>query len=151
MAESPKRKATTGKGKATSKQVPKKKQARKETRKRLALKKPKPRKTAETSAGIKKEYLKSRNACKVTFRLPRVGAPDAKTICIVGDFNNWNIYANPMKRLKRGDYTITLELVPGREYQFRYLIDDSRWENDWNADKYVKNPYGDSDNSVIIV
>ncbi len=56
-----------------------------------------------------------------------------------------------MKKLKRGDYTIKLDLEPEREYQFRYLIDELKWENDWKADKYVKNPYGDSDNSVVIV
>ena len=100
--------------------------------------------------GIKKQYLKSRKTCKVTFRLPRIAAPNAKVVCIVGDFNGWSIYANPMKKLKTGDFTITLEVEPGREYQFRYLIDELRWENDWNADKYVKSPYG-SDNSVITV
>jgi 1,4-alpha-glucan branching enzyme len=104
---------------------------------------------AET-VGIKKEYLKRKNVCRVTLRLPRVGAPDARTVCIVGDFNNWNIYANPMKRLKNGDFTITLDLEPDNEYQFRYLIDETKWENDWNADKYVKSPFG-SDNSVIAV
>ena len=103
------------------------------------------------SAGIKKEYLKSRKVCKVTFRLPKVAATDAKSVCIVGDFNNWNIRTNPMKKLKNGNYTITLELEAGREYQFRYLIDECKWENDWNADKYVRSPYGDSDNSVIVV
>ena len=56
-----------------------------------------------------------------------------------------------MKKLKNGNYAVTLELKPGREYQFRYLIDESKWENDWNADKYVKSPYGDSDNSVVVV
>ena len=149
MAKSLNKKATTRK--ATSKQEAKKKQAPRVTTERPASKRSTPKKAAETSVGIKKEYLKSRNACKVTFRLPRVAAPDAKIVCIVGDFNNWNIYATPMKRLKKGDYMITLELEPGSEYQFRYLIDESKWENDWNADKYVKSPYGDSDNSVIIV
>ncbi|MBN2468146.1 MAG: isoamylase early set domain-containing protein [Deltaproteobacteria bacterium] len=103
------------------------------------------------STAIKKKYLTSKDLCKVTFRLPRIAAPDAHRVCIVGEFNNWNIYANPMKRLKNGNYTITLDLEPGREYQFRYLIDDSRWENDWNADKYVKSPYGGADNSVVAV
>jgi hypothetical protein len=51
-----------------------------------------------------------------------------------------------MKKMKNGSFTITLDLEPGREYQFRYLIDDVVWENDWNADKYTKSPYGDSDN-----
>ncbi|MCG6982407.1 MAG: isoamylase early set domain-containing protein [Deltaproteobacteria bacterium] len=100
--------------------------------------------------GIKKEYLKTKDVCKVTFRLPKVAAPGAKKASIVGDFNSWSIYATPMKKLKNGDFTITLELEPGKEYQFRYLIDDDRWENDWNADKYVRSPFG-SDNSVVYV
>ena len=47
--------------------------------------------------GIKKEFLKTRNVCRVTFRLPKIAAPDAKSICTVGDFNNWDIHANPME------------------------------------------------------
>lgn len=102
-------------------------------------------------AGIKKEYLKKKNACKVTFRFPKIAAPDAKSVSIAGDFNDWNIYASRMKKLKNGDFTITLELEPGKDYQFRYLVDETKWENDWNADKYVKSPFGDSDNSVVAV
>jgi 1,4-alpha-glucan branching enzyme len=109
-----------------------------------------PKSMAVMAPGIKKEYLKRKDVCKVTFRLPKVAASGAKNVSIVGDFNAWNIYASPMKKLKNGDFTIALELEPGREYQFRYLIDDTRWENDWNADKYVKGPFG-SDNSVIYV
>lgn len=100
---------------------------------------------------VKKVYLKRKNLCKVTFRLPKTAAPEAKQVCVVGEFNDWNIYANPMKRLKSGEFTLTLDLMPGREYQYRYLIDDVQWENDWNADRYVRSPYGDSDNSVITV
>jgi 1,4-alpha-glucan branching enzyme len=118
---------------------------------KTAKKKSPTKRTTAMPAGMKKEYLKSTNVCKVTFQLPEVAAVDAKTVHLVGDFNNWSVYANPMKRLKSGHYTVKLELEPGREYQFRYLIDESKWENDWNADKYVTSPYGDSDNSVIIV
>ncbi len=103
------------------------------------------------SIRIKKEFLKTKNVCRVTFRLQKAAAPDAKSVYIVGDFNNWDIHANSMKKRKNEDYTITLDLEPGREYQFRYLIDESKWENDWKADKYVKSPYGDSDNSVVTV
>jgi 1,4-alpha-glucan branching enzyme len=103
------------------------------------------------TAGIKKEYLEGGKLCKVTFRLPSVAARGAKNVCIVGDFNDWNTRANPMKRLKNGDYEISLKVEPKKEYHFRYLIDDSKWENDWNADKYVKSPLGDSDNSVVVV
>lgn len=107
-------------------------------------------KNSSTQTGIKKEYLKNKKAVKVTFRLPKIAVQDADNVHIVGDFNDWNVYANPMKKLKKGEFTITLELKPGREYQFRYLVDERKWENDWNADKYVKSPYG-SDNSVIVL
>jgi 1,4-alpha-glucan branching enzyme len=107
--------------------------------------------TNAANTGIKKAYFRSRSGCRVTFRLPRIAAPDAETVSIVGEFNSWDIHDSPMKKLKNGDFTITLHLQPGREYQFRYLIDDSVWENDWNADRYVRSPYGDSDNSVVLV
>jgi hypothetical protein len=56
-----------------------------------------------------------------------------------------------MKRLKSGDFTITIDLNINKEYQYRYLIDEMIWENDWQADKYVSSPYGDCDNSVVVV
>ena len=129
-------------------------------RTQTTVKKSAPEKTAEKlasqegpvrTAGIKKEYLEGGKLCKVTFRLPSMAAPGAKRVCIVGDFNNWNTHASPMRRLKNGDYEISLQFEPRKEYQFRYLIDESKWENDWNADKYVKSPLGDSDNSVVVV
>jgi DNA-directed RNA polymerase omega subunit len=103
------------------------------------------------TAGIKKEYLEGGKLCKVTFRLPSMAAPGAKSVCIVGDFNDWNTHANPMKRQENGDFEISLKFEPKKEYQFRYFIDESKWENDWNADKYVKSLLGDSDNSVVVV
>lgn len=102
------------------------------------------------NGGIKKEYLKSKDVCRVTLKLPKVAAPEAQSVCIVGNFNDWNIHANPMKKMKNGDYATKLDLEPGREHQFRYLVDGSKWLNDWNADKYVKTHYGDSDNSVVL-
>ncbi len=100
---------------------------------------------------VEKKFLETKKACRITFSLPKVAAPEAKSVCIVGDFNNWNTHVNPMKKLKDGDYSIKLDLEPGREYQFRYLIDELKWENDRNADKYVRSVYGDCDNSVVIV
>jgi 1,4-alpha-glucan branching enzyme len=146
MTDSGKKKAISGKARAPAKQMSKKRRTREKV-----TKEPTPKEPTATRGEIKRLYLKSRNTCKVTFRLPRTAAKDAKSVSVVGDFNNWNIHANPMKRLRNGEYTTRLELEPGREYQFRYLIDGSKWENDWNADKYLMTPYGDSDNSVVIV
>jgi len=146
VAVSSPKKVSKAKPKTSGKVSGKKTQNLKKTVKRTT-----PKKTTVSSVGLKKEYLKTRKVCKVSFRLPSIAAAGAKHVYIVGDFNRWNIYDNPMRRLKNGDFTIILELEPGREYQFRYLIDELKWENDWNADKYVKSPYGDSDNSVVIV
>lgn len=146
MAKSQEGKVKTREAKASAKKGVTKKSGSKKTAKELASKE-----ATEVTVGIKKEYPKSKNVCVVTFRLPKIAASDAKSVFIVGDFNDWNIHTNRMKKLKNGDYSIKLELQPGKEYQFRYLIDESKWENDWNADKYVRSPYGDSDNSVIIV
>lgn len=101
--------------------------------------------------GIKKEYLKRKDRCRVTFRLPKAAVSNGKCVYIVGDFNDWDPRADQMKKSRNGDYTIKIELEPDREYQFRYLIDSCVWENDWQADNYVRNPYGDSENSVVIV
>lgn len=99
--------------------------------------------------GFVKQYRKN-GECKVTFRLPKEAAQDAQGVTIVGDFNNWDTTATPMTRLKKGGFHITLTLSVEREYRFRYLIDGTRWENDWCADKYIPNDFG-SDDSVVIV
>jgi hypothetical protein len=100
-----------------------------------------------THNGFSKKYLKNGN-CMVTFRLPGEAAPDAKKIAIVGDFNDWNQNHIYMTRMKNGDFNATLEIPAGREYRFRYFIDASYWENDWQADKYVPNDFG-CDDSVL--
>jgi 1,4-alpha-glucan branching enzyme len=140
------RKAKREKVRTKKIQTTAKKSAPGETTKKLASQEGPVRTT-----GIKKEYLEGGKLCKVTFRLPNMAAPGAKSVCLVGDFNNWNTRANPMKRLENGDFELSLQFEPRKEHQFRYLIDESRWENDWNADKYVKSPLGVSDNSVVVV
>ncbi len=97
-----------------------------------------------------KKYLKTRPACKVTFRLPKDAAINARKVTIVGDFNNWDYDATCLRRSRNGDFSITLELEKGREYRFRYLIDNLRWENDWHADKYLPNSFGSYDSVVIV-
>jgi len=100
---------------------------------------------------LNKKYLKTKPVCKVSFEIQKEAAKDATKIYVVGEFNEWNKTANPMKRRKNGSFVSTIDLSPGKEYQFRYLIDDSNWENDHQADKYVPNCFGDSENSVVVV
>jgi 1,4-alpha-glucan branching enzyme len=99
--------------------------------------------------GIRKQFLKSRPVCKVTFNLPEKEGDGAPVAHVVGEFNGWSTSATPMKRLKNGAFSATVELEKGRSYQFRYLLGQSHWENDPEADDYLPSPFGDSQNSVI--
>ena len=56
-----------------------------------------------------------------------------------------------MKKLETGVGTATLDLGKGREYQFRYLLDKKNWGNDRDAEKFVPTPFGDSENSAVVV
>jgi 1,4-alpha-glucan branching enzyme len=86
-----------------------------------------------------------RRKVKVSFTLT---APDAETVHLLGDFNDWQA-RDVMTRGDDGTWGFTLSLDPDREYQFRYLVNGTSWQNDAAADKYVPNAYGD-DNSVVV-
>ncbi len=103
----------------------------------------------ETIIGLTKQYFKSKDVCKVTFRVPGPAAQGANAVSVVGDFNGWKADATPMKRLRDGSFSVVMELPKGREYRFRYLLDGGRWENDWCADRYEPSPFG-GDNSVVV-
>jgi len=96
---------------------------------------------------LKKRFLKS-GKVKVEFTVPDAVAAGAESIYLVGDFNNWDETATPMTRYKNGKFKVTLDLEPNREYQFRYLVNGTHWHNDWDADRYVANPFS-GDNSVV--
>ncbi|MFT5165902.1 MAG: putative flap endonuclease-1-like 5' DNA nuclease [Saprospiraceae bacterium] len=99
---------------------------------------------------LTKQFSKTKPVCKVTFTLPSEAIMTGDQVVVLGEFNNWDRTKGlPMKATKKG-YTAALELEAGRDYQFRYLIDNEKWENDWAADSYVPNPYG-VDNSVVVV
>ena len=89
---------------------------------------------------------------KITFTLPAEGVAGATDALLLGDFNGWNPdEAVVMKKQKDGSLKATLPLETGRSYQYRYLLNDGRWENDYNAQQYV---YADGffvDNCLITV
>lgn len=94
-----------------------------------------------------KRYLKN-GKVKVEFTLPDSVAANVESAYLVGDFNDWDETVTPMTRYKNGKIKVSLTLEPNREYQFRYFINGSQWHNDWDADRYVANPFS-GDNSVV--
>ncbi|GIK61843.1 MAG: 1,4-alpha-glucan-branching protein [Ignavibacteriota bacterium] len=97
---------------------------------------------------IKKDYSKDGKTCKVTFIIP--SDIDAQSACVCGDFNNWDLKSSSLQKDKDGNLSVTVKLEAGKEYKFRYCVDNSRWENDPDADAQIPNPFG-SDDSVIKV
>jgi len=95
---------------------------------------------------LKKRKSKQKNKVTVTFTLPSEFA--SESLRLAGDFTDWEP-SRAFKRQKDGSWRTSVELGPGREYQFRYLADGHRWVNEPEADRYVPNPYGEQ-NSIVV-
>ncbi len=100
---------------------------------------------------VKKQYFKTKPYCKVTFRLQKQVAQGAHRAAVAGDFNDWQPQSTLMKPLKNGDFTATVLLRPGREYQYRYVVDGQHWLTDTGADKIRHCDFANDKNSVVIV
>ncbi|HNR06743.1 MAG TPA: isoamylase early set domain-containing protein [Saprospiraceae bacterium] len=101
---------------------------------------------------ISKKYLKSKNICKVTFKVEAEKVLKAKKVELLGSFNDWKSSKEAvMKKLKDGSFTKTLDLSSPQEYQFKYVIDGKVWEVEPHADRLEYNGYGADQNSVIVL
>lgn len=85
---------------------------------------------------------------EVVFTLP--GDVQADKVALCGEFNDWSREDIALEQDNDGSWHAVVALEPGRSYRYRYLIDGEHWENAWQADAYVPNPYG-SEDSVIVV
>ena len=91
----------------------------------------------------KKTFAPKTSTCRVTFELPSAAATDS--VAVAGEFNDWSLDATPLTRRKDGRFSTTVTLESGRDYRYRYWVDDARWENDWEADAYLPNGFGGED------
>jgi len=87
------------------------------------------------------------NKLEVSFELPGEVSGTAVNLC--GDFNEWSATSLPLSRNAEGNFEVTVLLEAGCRYQYRYLIDGARWENDWMADDYVANEFGGEDSLLV--
>lgn len=77
----------------------------------------------------------------------RLSMPQARTVAVVGTFNNWDTKQTPMQKDGAG-WKATIPLAPGR-YEYRFVA-DGQWLSDPNAKGSVGNDFG-STNSVLVV
>jgi 1,4-alpha-glucan branching enzyme len=96
---------------------------------------------------IKKQFIKTKPVCKVTFSIE---AKEAQTASVIGDFNNWNPAEGELSKLKNGTFKATFELPASNSYEFRYLI-DGEYINDAEADDFKWNDFAAAENSVVAV
>ncbi|MBK0370652.1 isoamylase early set domain-containing protein [Flavobacterium agrisoli] len=96
---------------------------------------------------IKKQFVKTKPVCKVTFV---IDAKNANSAAVVGDFNDWNADLGSLSKLKNGTFKATLNLEKDASYEFKYLIDGA-YLNEPEADSFRWNDYAGSENSVIMV
>lgn len=76
-------------------------------------------------------------------------APEAKTIYIAGDFNNWTPSEQYLlAKNENGVWNTTIMLQPGK-YRYRLIV-DGVWQEDPNSQEFESNPYGGR-NSVLAV
>ena len=75
-------------------------------------------------------------------------SPNAKEVFLVGDFNNWDARANPMKLDEDGLWKIRLIIPPGR-YEFKLLV-DGKWREGTKEEQTVPNCFGTLNNVLIV-
>ncbi len=82
---------------------------------------------------------------RVSFALE---APDAQKVSLMGDFNNWNSKAHLMMKDKKGVWSKTIYIAPGR-YEYKFFV-DREWWNDSNNEQTVFNNFGSINNVLSI-
>jgi 1,4-alpha-glucan branching enzyme len=94
---------------------------------------------------LKKRFFKTKDECEVTFEYDGNGAQRA---ALVGEFNGWEPQLMTKAQKSGSPFRIKVRLPKDGKYQFRYLVDQSNWVNDNEADEYWTNEFGES-NSVV--
>ena len=77
---------------------------------------------------IKTAKPRRNGTVRVTFALPRDTPGGA--VSVVGDFNDWDPFAHPLRRRTNGTRSATVTVDAGRTLHFRYLAEGGIWFDD---------------------
>jgi len=75
-------------------------------------------------------------------------APGARTVLVLGDFNDWNQKGGVMKKNQKGVWGKTISVAPGT-YQYKFLVDGD-WRIDPGCKETVMNIHGSSNNVIRV-
>jgi hypothetical protein len=76
-------------------------------------------------------------------------ASDARSVALVGDFNDWDPTATPLHLTSGGAWSVALHLPPGR-HRYAFVVDGVRWIADPAAPPAPDDDYA-SPGSVVTV
>jgi 1,4-alpha-glucan branching enzyme len=93
---------------------------------------------------LTKKFFKTKDEAEVTFEFNR---SDVSSAVLVGDFNDWQAIEMKFNK-KTQSFKTKVRLPKGETFHFRYLLNNTEWENDYKADHYMPNEFG-SENSVV--
>ncbi len=65
---------------------------------------------------------------RVTFALP--ADEPSGSVSVVGDFNDWNPFAHPLRRRANGTRSAAVTIPAGSMLRFRYLAEGGIWFDD---------------------
>ena len=68
-------------------------------------------------------------------------APEARRVCLIGDFNGWNRESHPMKRQPDGSWLVQIPLHHGHHH-YVFLV-DGKAVLDPRAQGIARNPQGE--------
>lgn len=93
---------------------------------------------------VQKTYYKTKDYCKVKFSFK---VDNADSIEILGLNNDWQNKVI-MSRKKDGTFTADINLPKDSKHEFKYLVNETIWVNEPEADSLQPNEFGGT-NSVI--
>ncbi|HEV8506737.1 MAG TPA: isoamylase early set domain-containing protein [Chitinophagaceae bacterium] len=95
---------------------------------------------------ILKTYYKTKEYCKVKFSFKD---ENADTVQIRGLNSDWQ-KSIVMAKKKDGSFTADVTLPKDSKHQFKYVVNETEWLNEPEADSQEPNEFGGS-NSVIVL
>ena len=76
-------------------------------------------------------------------------APSARTVTLVGDFNDWDTASTPLQKAAGDMWTVTIPLTAGR-YTYTFVIDGKRWVADPSAPRAPADDLGQPSSVVTV-
>ena len=77
-------------------------------------------------------------------------APEASSVHLAADFNQWSPDGYGMVRKQDGSWEITVPLRKGRAYAYNFIIDGERWIADPAGSLLLDDGFGGSSSSISL-